>query len=151
MFGFMALLLTSQPLGIDQVIRDKRALYNAAISTRDLATIETMLAPAYVALPGSIGRPISQQGLLALFAKSFQDPSFVTYVRTPGRIEASSSLKRVAETGRWTGTWNKPDGTMRVSGVYQAFWIPHRDGWKLINESFVTLECTGSRECSSNG
>jgi hypothetical protein len=37
---------------------------------------------------------------------------------------------------------------MRVSGVYLAMWVATPEGWRLKNESFVTLHCTGSRDCA---
>ena len=129
MLNLVTLLLAGHAMNLEQTIRDRRTAYNAAISARDLAGIGRMLAPDYVVLPGLTGTPLSKEGLLTLFKASFQDRSFVTYVRTPTRVQPSRSSKRIAETGRWTGTWNKPDGVMTVSGVYQAFWIPDRRGW----------------------
>lgn len=136
-------------MSIEKTIRDQRSAYNVAISARDLTAIEGVLAPEYVVLRGPTGTPLSGEGLISLFATYFRDPTFITYARSPERIQPSSSSKRIAETGLWTGTWNKPDGLMTVSGIYQACWIPYGDGWKLVNESFVTLKCEGSRECSS--
>jgi ketosteroid isomerase-like protein len=149
MLGLMALLLAGQPANLEQTIRDERSAYNAAISAHDLSAIQSVLAPDYVVLPGLTGTPLSGNALLSLFADAFRDKTFITYVRSPDRIQPSSSSKRIAETGHWAGTWNKPDGLMTVSGIYLAFWIPDGDGWKLINESFVTLGCDGSRECAS--
>jgi hypothetical protein len=36
---------------------------------------------------------------------------------------------------------------MRLTGVYQAMWVPLGGRWRLKNESFVTLRCSGSRSC----
>lgn len=149
MLGLMAVLLAGQPPKLEQTIREERSTYNVAISSRDLSAIKGVLASDYVVLPGLTGTPLSRDSLLSLFADAFRDKTFVTYVRSPERIQPSGSSKRIAETGHWAGTWTKPDGLMTVSGVYLAFWIPDGDGWKLINESFVTLGCEGSRECAS--
>lgn len=149
MMGLVAVLTAGSVTKVEQAIREQRSVYNAAIAARDVAGIERQLAPTYVVLPGLTGTPLSREGLLSLFVQSFRDPTFVTYVRSPVSIKLSSSAKRVAETGDWTGTWNKPDGRMTVSGVYQAFWILSGGRWELVNESFVTLDCKGSAACSS--
>jgi hypothetical protein len=36
---------------------------------------------------------------------------------------------------------------MRLTGIYQAMWVPSAGTWRLRNESFVSLECSGSRYC----
>lgn len=135
--------------GVEDVVRRQRADYNGAIVSRDLGSIEALLTPDYVVLPGSKGTPQSKAELMSLFASAFGDAGFDRYVRSPDRIELSSSSRRVSETGRWTGVWRKADGVMTVSGIYQAMWVPHAGGWKLRNESFVTLHCTGSQECAA--
>jgi ketosteroid isomerase-like protein len=129
-------------------IKDGRARSNAAIAAHDFEAMRPLLADGYTILPGSSGRPIGADELGRRLASTYADPTFVTYVRTPGRIAVSRSGKRAAETGRWVGRWRKPDGEMRLSGVYQAVWVPTSRGWRLLNESFVTLACTGSRACS---
>lgn len=149
MLSALVALLASHAIGAETTIRNERSAYNVAISARDLTGIADVLAPDYVVLPGLTGTPLSRVGLLALFKEAFRDPSFITYARSPERIQPSGSLKRIAETGSWTGTWNKSDGLMTVSGVYLAFWRPQGDEWVLVNESFVTLRCEGSRECAS--
>jgi hypothetical protein len=56
-------------------------------------------------------------------------------------------LQRIAETGRFEGLWNKPDGTMRRTGIYLAMWVPSAGTWRVKSEAFVTLACTGSKAC----
>jgi len=56
----------------------------------------------------------------------------------------AGSAPLFAESGRWAGTWRKPDGVMRKSGVYLARWVPSGGTWRLKSELFVTLKCTGS-------
>ena len=77
----------------------------------------------------------------------FKDPTFVTYRRTPTSIVMAASGKRIAETGRFEGLWNKPDGTMRRTGIYLAMWVPSAGTWRVKSEAFVTLACTGSKAC----
>lgn len=150
MLSLLTLLLASHTVSVDATIRDRRAIYNHAITARNLTAIDPMLAPDYVVLAGVTGTPLSREALLALFAKDFRDPSFVTYVRTPDQVLADSSGKRVAETGHWRGIWKRADGPMIETGVYQAFWLRQAGGWTLINESFVRLHCAGSRDCEGD-
>jgi hypothetical protein len=129
-------------------IRGLRAQSNAAIAGHRAGDVRRLFTDDYTALPGSSGRPLTAGQSEQRLAAAFADPTFVTYVRTPKRVLVASSHKRAAETGDWIGQWRKPDGTMRLTGVYQATWVPGPGGWRLLNESFVTLRCTGSRECA---
>jgi ketosteroid isomerase-like protein len=149
MAALIVLLLAAHAIDPAAVVRDQRSAYNAAIARHDLAPIERLLTPDYVVLPGLIGTPRSKAQLLDLFATAFRDPTFITYDRIAERILPSGSGKRIAETGRWIGSWQKADGRMTETGVYLAMWVKRDDGWKLINESFVTLRCTGSSACAS--
>lgn len=128
-------------------IRRMRAQSNAAIAAHRADDAGRFFTPDYTALPGSSGRPVSAEQTVSRFAAAFADPGFVTYVRTPKRIVLAGSGKRAAESGVWLGLWHKQDGEMRLTGVYQATWVPREGSWRLLNESFVTLRCTGSRAC----
>lgn len=142
----MLLALQAVTANVDaDAIRALRRESNAAIAAHDLARLRPLLMPDYAGLPGSLGKPLSIEETEARLARAFADPTFVTYDRRSKRIEIAASRKRAIETGLWVGTWRKPDGLMRVSGRYQAFWAPSGGSWKLQNESFVTLECSGSR------
>jgi ketosteroid isomerase-like protein len=129
-------------------IKAVRAESNAAIAAHDLAAMRRSFADGYTILPGSLGKPLDSAQFAARIGPTFHDPTFVTYVRTPRRVEIATTRKRAAESGRWVGTWNKPDGVMRLSGTYLATWVPTPAGWRLLNESFVSLRCTGSRACA---
>ncbi len=128
-------------------IRRLRARSNAAIAAHRAGEVRRFFAEGYTALPGSSGRPLTAEQTERRLAETFADRGFVTFVRTPMRVTVAASRKRAAETGAWLGLWRKPDGRMRVTGLYQATWVPRPGGWRLLNESFVTLRCTGSRDC----
>jgi hypothetical protein len=128
-------------------VRAARARSNAAIAMHQFEDMRPLLLPDYVLLPGSLGKALGVEEAGQRLATAFAEPGFVTYVRTPRRIVRATSGKRVSETGTWVGTWRKSDGTMRLSGIYQAMWVPTAGGWKLQNESFVSLGCTGSSAC----
>jgi Domain of unknown function (DUF4440) len=128
-------------------IRAARARSNAAIAMHQFEDMRPLLLPDYVLLAGSLGKAMTLDEAGRRLGQAFAEPGFVTYVRTPRRIVRAASGKRASETGTWVGTWRKADGTMRLSGIYQAMWVPTPGGWKLQNESFVSLRCTGSSAC----
>jgi ketosteroid isomerase-like protein len=144
----LALLLAASSVADVDAIRALGARSNAAIAAHRAEDLRPLFAEGYTALPGSSGRPFTADATLDRLATAFADPTFIAYVRTPRRIVVASSGKRAAETGTWVGRWNNRDGAMRLSGVYQATWVPRDGGWRLLNESFVTLRCTGSEACS---
>ena len=139
------------PAAVERQIRATRARSNAAIAAHDVAGMRAAFRSDAVVLPGSSGLPFGMDGFDARIGAAFADPTFVTWVRAPTKVTVGTGGKRAAETGTWVGTWRKPDGEMRVTGVYQAMWLPGPDGWKIRNESFVTLDCHGSQECASAG
>ena len=147
MFLALALAAASSTHEVAQ-IRALRSQSNSAIAAHDYGRMRRFFLPDYTIFPGSSGRPFSADDMAKRIAGDFNDPGFVTYVRTPERITLSDRRARAAETGRWVGTWRKPDGVMRVGGIYQATWNPTPTGWLLKNESFVTLTCRGSRSCA---
>jgi len=136
-------------MDVIETLRRQRAAFNDAIVGRNLDRIAALLTSDYTVLPGSIGTPLSKGQLLSLFAEAFEDEGFDRYERHADQIDLSNSGKRAAENGRWVGLWRKADGLMSVSGRYQAVWVPRQGSWKLLNESYVTLHCTGSKECAA--
>ncbi len=129
-------------------IRAQRAASNAAVAAHDYERMRSFFAPDYTILPGSLGKPLDVEGFARRLGATFKDPTFVTYVRTPRTVTASANAKRAAESGTWVGTWRKPDGLMKLTGVYQATWVPRDGRWVLLNEAFVSLRCAGSKACS---
>lgn len=128
-------------------IRAARARSNAAIAAHDVAGMRALFLPDAAVLPGSSGTPFGMEGFDTRIGAAFADPTFVAWVRTPTVVTVGTTGRRAVESGTWVGTWRKSDGEMRVTGVYQAMWLPTPAGWRLKNESFVTLNCSGSREC----
>ena len=147
----LSVLIAVPPAPADptEQIQRLRQRSNAAIAAHDFAAMKPLLADDYVLLPGSSGVAVTGQAMAMRLQAAFDDPTFVTYVRTPTQITVAGSGKRAAELGRWVGTWRKPDGEMRLTGVYQATWVPGGGEWRLRNESFVTLNCVGSVACPS--
>jgi ketosteroid isomerase-like protein len=129
-------------------IRALRIQSNAAIAAHDFEGMRRFFVDDYTILPGSSGASFDIEAFRRRISPTFADPTFLTYVRTPTRIIVSSSGKRAAEVGRWVGNWRTPQGEMRLSGIYQAMWVPTPAGWRLKNESFVSLRCVGGARCA---
>ena len=139
----------STPKTPTEIVRTQRAEYNAAIAAHDAVRLRTFLVDDYHLILGSSGNVDSGADAATrdYADDEFKDPTFVTYRRTPTSIFMAASGKRIAETGRFEGLWNKPDGTMRRTGVYLAMWVPAAGTWHLKSEAFVTLACKGSKAC----
>lgn len=141
----------SNPQAAEAEIRALRAQSNAAIARHDVAGMRAAFLPDATVLPGSSGVPFGMDGFDARIGAAFADPTFVAWVRTPVTVAIGATGQRAAETGTWVGIWRERDGEMRVTGVYQAMWLPTPAGWRIKNESFVTLGCSGSEACAQAG
>src|SRR5262245_54136812 len=100
----------------EQTIRRLRGEFNHTIAAHDATG-----APKYwredLHITTGIGRQLAgRDAARAAFEAAFADPTFVTYTRTPEKVELSASGLRAAESGHWLGQWKKPDGTMEWRG-----------------------------------
>lgn len=121
-------------------VRAARATYNAAIIAHDVAAVRSVFADGYVGIAGSGGEVIAGGDAMAdYFARSFRNPQFVSYVRTPDVVTVAVPAERAMERGHWVGRFRTPAGESRLSGEYFAVWVPTAGGWRLRSESFVTL------------
>jgi ketosteroid isomerase-like protein len=147
--GFIGACHASTPETPASIVRAQRARYNAAIAAHDAERLRTFLVDDYHLISGSSGNVDSgaDAATRSYADEEFKDPTFVTYRRTPASIVTAKSGKRIAETGRFEGIWNKSDGTMRKTGIYLAMWVSSAGTWRLKSEAFVTLACTGSMAC----
>lgn len=131
-----------------QEIRRLRAEFNRAIAAHDAAGLPKFWREDLHVTTG-VGRHLTGSAAVrAAFETIFADPTFVAYTRTPDKIELSAASIRAAESGRWLGEWKKPDGKMEWGGTYLAMWRKENNQWRLQSELYVSLKCTGSRECS---
>ena len=129
-------------------VRALRRLSNAAIARHDVATLEPLFAEDMHVTTGAGLQRSGKGAVRDAFLAAFADPTFVTYVRTPRRVEASESGEKVAESGDWVGVWRKADGEMRRRGRYMAMWRKIEGRWVIASELFVELACGGSADCS---
>ncbi len=148
-FACIGTCAASTPNVPTDIVRAQRAEYNAAIAAHDAVRLRIFLVDDYHLISGSSGSVDSGADAATrdYADDEFRDPTFVTYRRTPTSIVMAASGKRIAETGRFEGLWNKPDGTMRRTGIYLAMWVPSAGTWRVKSEAFVTLACTGSKAC----
>jgi ketosteroid isomerase-like protein len=124
-------------------IRAARERFNAAIASRDTATIASLLLPTYhiVTGRGAQGHGVAEE--VGLWRTMFADSTLV-YVRRTREVRANQAWGLAEELGDWTGRLTAPDGAVRVSGSYGAKWQRDTGGnWRLQSEVFTTLQCEG--------
>ncbi len=147
-FAFLSNFSGRQGNSDEQAIRRLRAEFNRSIASHDAAGLPRFWREDIHVTTG-VGRQLAgRNALVAAFDAIFSDSTFVTYIRTPDKIEISASGVRAAESGHWLGQWKKADGTMEWRGTYLAMWRKESDKWLIQSELYVSLKCSGSRECS---
>jgi ketosteroid isomerase-like protein len=117
-----------------------RTGFNAALGTRDLAAIASVLSEAVTLVPGDDAVLIEgRDAQLEAWQSIFTNMPDVSYVRTPTRIEVGEDGELAAETGRWRGAWSAEVFSIRYSGRYFAKWRFDGTSWVIEAEIFVTL------------
>jgi uncharacterized protein (TIGR02246 family) len=147
---FIVLLDFSGKQGGDdeRTIRRLRENFNHAIAARHVSALPKFWREDVHVTTGA-GRQLSgRDAVRAAFEAIFADATFITYIRTPGRVELSASGVRAAESGHWLGQWKKPDGMMEWRGTYHAMWRKESGEWLIQSELYVSLRCSGSKECA---
>lgn len=125
------------------MIRSARATSNAAIARHDAAAaVAVVREDVQVIASGGTLVP-DRLAMRAAFERSFADPNFVTFVRTPQQIEVARDRTTAAEQGQWTGRWKTPCGPRLVTGRYLARWAKSAAGWQIAAELFIPLRQTG--------
>jgi len=129
-------------------IRSVRSASNRAIAAGDAKAFEASLAPDAVVVTGN-GTYLTRDAYIAAFAKDFQDPHSLRFVRTTDSVDLSKVLPLAAEHGHWIGI--APNGTTLLSGTYLAMWRDAATGWQIRSELFVVLNCFSDSACKSYG
>jgi len=120
-----------------------RAENNRAIARHDLTSFAPVFADDAVFVWSNGGSATGKGALLQAFAGDFADPTFVTYIRTPGRISVNDRSERAAEHGTWIAIKRDARGETRYGGDYLAHWFRGRTGWMVRGEVYVKLYCGG--------
>jgi ketosteroid isomerase-like protein len=133
-----------------QIVGDKNAgravaaarqAFNAALETRTLGAVETVLTEDALLVPGDEAQLIrGRAAQLEAWQSIFTQMPDVAYVRAPARIEIGEDGQLAAETGRWHGAWSTDGMSMRYSGRYFAKWRFDGLDWRIEAETFVTLK-----------
>ncbi len=126
-----------------------RAVSNAAIARRDAAGVVASMLPTFSGLWAGRVTQLSRDSTDAELNRQFADTAFGGYVRTPNSIDISATGLAAAEYGRWVGRRRRADGISEFGGSYYAVWQWAPEGWRLNDEAFVMLFCTGSASCPS--
>jgi ketosteroid isomerase-like protein len=123
----------------EDAIRARRRLTNKLIAAHDAGRLRPFLDPQVKVIAGDGALITGADAVIAAFEAQFRDPAFVTYERTPERVELDGAGDRAAESGHWIGSWRQA----RMGGVYLAAWRKVTGQWVIESETFVTLEGGG--------
>jgi ketosteroid isomerase-like protein len=129
-------------------VRAIRRSSNAAIAAHDIEAFSATLLPEVIVTGGNGGALVGRDSVRASLARSFADPTFVSFVRITDRVDISGFKPLAAEDGHWIGRWRTTNGDEEVSGTYLAMWRRTDAGWRVRSELFVSLACRGPRMCA---
>mgnify|MGYP003398874604 FL=1 len=119
-------------------IRSRRAAFNQAIATADVAAISPILARDCVMLTGTDSAVIT--GRLAqvkVWRREFAAAGRDIYVRTADTILISAVEPIAMEYGSWDARSSTGEST--ASGKYTAKWREVQGEWVIEAEVFVTM------------
>ncbi len=116
-------------------ISARRKLTNRLIAAHDAARLKPFLDVECHLITGGGSILRGRDEVLAAFADQFSDRSFITYVRTTGRVQVDAADRRAAECGDWVANWR--DSTL--SGTYLACWRKVTGQWIIESELYITL------------
>lgn len=120
-------------------IRLRRAEFNRAIATADIAAISAILSPDVIMITGTDSAIVSgRKAQLLAWKREFSARPRLVYTRTTAAITASAVEPIALEQGQWQGL---ADGQSNpaASGTYAAKWRKVQGNWLLVAEIFVTL------------
>jgi len=120
----------------EDAIRARRRLTNKIIAAHDAQRLKPFLDPQIKVIAGDGSLILGAPALLEAFAAQFQDPDFVTYVRSPSNISLDAEGLRASETGTWTADSRN---TPQMHGDYLAAWRKVVGQWVIESEIYVTL------------
>ena len=131
-------------LPMEDVIREARERFNAAIESRDVMGIRSLLAPDYHIVTGRSEQSHGGDREAERWAERFRTDPTVMYRRTPREVTINEDWGLAEELGNWRGTYTVEGVLVHASGVYAAKWQRAEDGeWVLQAELFTTITCTG--------
>jgi ketosteroid isomerase-like protein len=130
-------------------IRKNRLASNAAIEAHDTAGISKHWSPDILVLTSRNAQNMGKQQNARAFASEFKARQTLVYVRTPDKVEVSSSIGMASETGTWVGRWKNGAEPIVVGGTYYAKWIKSGTQWLIRAEVYTLLSCQGDSYCNT--
>jgi hypothetical protein len=119
----------------EDAILARRRLTNKLIAAHEAIRLKPFFAPDVRLIAGDGSLFLGAEAVIEALAAQFADPDFVTYLRTPERVQLDPEGQRAAEHGRWTADWK----SMRLAGDYLAVWKKSLGQWVIECELYVTL------------
>ena len=147
---FACLLLSGLSLAqsaAEKQIRASRQQFNQAIARHDTTVLPSFFTDDYTLITARNTEMKGKEGGQRALANAFRTQKDVVYVRTPGQVRVFASWRMASETGNWTGTWQEPDGMVKLSGTYSAKWHQINGQWKLRAEVFTPLRAQAVAYC----
>lgn len=120
-------------------VRMRRAAFNRALASADLAAVGALLAPDVVIVTGTDSAVLAgRKAQLAAWKREFAARPRTVFTRMTQTVTASSVESIVMENGNWQGV---TEGTTEAvaEGTYAAKWRRIGTEWVLVAEIFVTL------------
>jgi ketosteroid isomerase-like protein len=131
-------------LPVEDLIREARESFNAAIANRDIDAIRSLLAPDYHIVTGRSEQSNGADEEARRWTERFRSDPTVIYRRTPREITVNEDWGLAEELGNWKGNYTIQEVLVHTSGRYAAKWHRAEDGaWVLQAELFTTITCTG--------
>ena len=141
---------SSQTPSDERLIRESRAISNAAIARHDLAGIARFwMDDIHITTSTSAqasGRAPNQQRM----SQQFERRPDTTYLRTPSAVDVFADWAVASERGEWVGRWTEPDGKVEIGGTYLAQWRKIDGRWLIQSELYVPTRCKGAKYCTQH-
>ena len=130
-----------------------REALNRALHNRDVAVFASYWMPEMQAIVGGDGgMHIGRGSNVEAYKSMFADPTFVSGLRTPERIDvgvSSDGVNQAAESGGWLWRFLRNGTQVDIGGRYLVFWRKTESGWKILQETYVTTACPDAQLCSA--
>ncbi|MBB4632948.1 nuclear transport factor 2 family protein [Sphingosinicella soli] len=131
--------MTDAQRAAEREIRAARARSNAAIARRDPDASVAEMAPDALVIASSGALVPNRAAMRDAFAHAFAETGFISFVRTPERLEISANAETAAEEGRWRSLWEPAAAGRERSGPYLARWTCRDGRWAIQSEVFIPV------------
>jgi ketosteroid isomerase-like protein len=132
----------------EAAIRAARTDYNKAIASRDIDVISRYWLPDSHSVWANGELAVGHDNIVARYAKTFKDGSFLSGLRTPQHIEvANGGRPDAAELGTWKWKMHYSGQDVIWRGRYLAMWHKVDGQWGLRSDLYVVTRCTGGSAC----